>query len=258
MRRMSLFPSIALLMGLVWAASAQPATPDDTSFENEMATLFKDKTYLKQVEESLKSLHGSNDVQVTGDRCQCQRYRCGCCFHLQSKILHLNETDCANMTFNPNRDTLSFQFRVNGKLYINRTLDFHNPPPLCFAVVPVVVRWCAIFYDVQWSKGKVGACLKYQLRVLGKEVINVPIGCFYFPLPKQQELPATDEKKLQEADISANFWKHLTEELLKKQQRDQNEVTGKEVILSPFLLRDQQIPILVPRRLRKRSAAGGD
>lgn len=58
-----------------------------------------------------------------------------------------------------------------------------NPPPICVGI-PHLQKYASIcidIYNVTWSQ-KVGACLKFDAKLEGLVVKEVPVGCFYYPL----------------------------------------------------------------------------
>ncbi|XP_074645686.1 uncharacterized protein LOC141901975 [Tubulanus polymorphus] len=202
-----------------------------------LATAYPDKVHLENfsidLAEFINAVHNvealsRKDIQNTGCSCPTDT-KCGCCADIVSKLLRINSTGCVNMTYDKVTTDINVVMTLDGKVYVNETINLHNPPALCQGL-PYVATWCTVFYNTSWV-GKVGACLRFELRLLGQTVLKIPVGCFQFPT-RSVRAKHTQHSRHRMALDSRNFFEQRWKAYENMIQNRQQEVKRRKNYIS--------------------------
>ncbi|KAK3774436.1 hypothetical protein RRG08_028622 [Elysia crispata] len=115
--------------------------------------------------------------------CACKGYSCGCCIHMESKRISLNETGCVNVSYLPSEIGFDFKLTLNGKIIIEDKLSVSNPPPICVAVPQLhkLASVCVIFRDLSFKGRQFSGCALISVKVADVTVEKFDLGCFHIP-----------------------------------------------------------------------------
>ncbi|GFS23787.1 hypothetical protein ElyMa_005141500 [Elysia marginata] len=130
------------------------------------------------------TLKAIKDLELKGNSlCACEKYDCGCCVHMQSKKISLNETGCVNVSYLPSEIGFEFKVTLNGKIIIDDKVSVSNPPPFCMAVpyLHQLASVCAEFRDLKFQDRQFSGCSSLIVKLAGVTVENFDLGCFHFP-----------------------------------------------------------------------------
>lgn len=112
--------------------------------------------------------------------CNCYKYTCGCCAHMEVAKIHLNDTGCVNFTYLPKDYGISFVFTIDNLTIYNETISAREPPPLCFGA-PVIEQFadlCVHFYDLNATWHMLHGCVKVEARLHHVVLTSYKLGCF--------------------------------------------------------------------------------
>lgn len=132
--------------------------------------------------------------------CECTKYSCGCCAHLEEPQIELNATICTNITYLVHDYGISFTVTVNHYTLFNETVSARNPPPVCLGLpyVKELADVCVRLYDIDATKTYLHACIKIEARMKKILIAQYDLGCINIgPLAEVPEaIAAVPEKKL--------------------------------------------------------------
>ena len=101
------------------------------------------------------------------------------CSILARLQVHLNDTICLNITYNPAELSVSLTLTVGKLTIFNKTESAHDPD-FCVHVpfLKKLASICVDFSNVTFSNSHFSGCAEAVLEILGIEVEHVDLGCF--------------------------------------------------------------------------------
>ncbi|XP_047362627.1 uncharacterized protein LOC124954165 [Vespa velutina] len=145
----------------------------------------------KQIED-----HSVQDTIINSieNSCECIRYDCGCCKRIETDIININGSVCANATYLDQEYGFSVTMTYKTIIVTNKTVSAKNPPPICYGFLylsklPIFTdEICLHLYDIDVSNKDFHICFEIIIKmVLGKEVVT-PLGCITKKLKSPKEI----------------------------------------------------------------------
>ncbi|XP_035718790.1 uncharacterized protein LOC118440206 [Vespa mandarinia] len=135
-------------------------------------------------------------INLTENGCECIRYDCGCCKHIEWDTININGSFCGNATYLDQEYGFSVTVTYNTIIIINETVSARNPPPICYAFLhlskfpklPILTNEiCLRLYDIDVSKVDIHICFEITIKMLLVKEIVIPLDCITkkFKSPKE-------------------------------------------------------------------------
>ena len=124
-------------------------------------------------------------VPAPNSDCTCpQAEMCQCCarIFLNDSIIHINDTICADLTYQPTEQDLKLEIDLNGKSIFEDDIDLKDYEKECVGIPDIkkAAEICIDFDQVVLNSSYVGACASAELDVLKAKLLSVDLGCFHF------------------------------------------------------------------------------
>nr|XP_050862876.1 uncharacterized protein LOC127069666 isoform X2 [Vespula vulgaris] len=130
----------------------------------------------------------NNIINSIDQDCNCIRYNCGCCKHIEYDIVFLNGTFCGNASYLEKDYGFSVTMSYNNFSLINETISARNPPPVCYNFLEFshllslpklshLIYICLRLYDIDINKNGFHLCFEIKMKVLAHDIIVIPLGC---------------------------------------------------------------------------------
>ncbi|XP_011632791.1 uncharacterized protein LOC105424322 [Pogonomyrmex barbatus] len=122
--------------------------------------------------------------------CECIKYDCGCCQHLEWDEVSMDGRLCANASYLEKDYGISVTVTYNNFTIINETVSARNPPPICFGediVDALDVEICLHIYDIDVKVDMFHACFEIFGRIMKLRIAKIQLGCIQTKLHEKTE-----------------------------------------------------------------------
>ncbi|XP_064613720.1 uncharacterized protein LOC135477516 [Liolophura sinensis] len=138
--------------------------------------------------------HTNSSAGASGNLCHCMNADCTCCAQLQFIKLHVVRKACANFSFMPKSQEMSFMFLLDGKTQFTEVISAEHPPKICLGSMSKDVEICVDFFNMAFTvnmheehKTQLSGCLDFCFNIYNRTISTFPLGCFQIPSDSHKE-----------------------------------------------------------------------
>lgn len=148
-------------------------------------------------------------MKACDSNCECIKYNCGCCQHLEWDAVSMDGKLCVNASYLERDYGVSLTVTYNNFAIFNETISARNPPPICFGediIDALDAEVCLRVYDIDIDADKFHACFEISGKIMKLTVTKIKLGCIQTKLRNkidyiENHLPPLFRKKTEKNDM---------------------------------------------------------